>query len=114
MERLAVCNKTILLDFAVHNAIDRKDGHITIRACTKSDKDTSIPSPISFDSSLEFPQKEVTFQVGSWGHANTSVAGAIAGLDQIQQYLVIDGFPNAAIIVYLLFSIQIVFANLQD
>ncbi|KAJ5600283.1 hypothetical protein N7450_001350 [Penicillium hetheringtonii] len=86
VERLAVCNKTMLLDFAVHNSIDRKGSHITIRACTEPDQKSKIPYPISIDSS-DFPHKEISFEFGSWGHANASTAGAIAGLDQIQQYL---------------------------
>lgn len=67
--RLAVCNETMLLDFALYTPLNRTDKQFTILACTSNatelTKGDSVRHPDSWNDS--FKEKSVNLQFGYWG-----------------------------------------------
>lgn len=85
---LTACNQTMLMDLSVHNALDRQDGHVTIRACTASTENPDGALSLSIvDPTQSSPGEDVTFQYGSRGLADQSSSNAHIALQKLQSIM---------------------------
>ncbi|THV51916.1 hypothetical protein BGAL_0095g00320 [Botrytis galanthina] len=86
LDRLAVCNNTMLLDFSLFNQIDDPKTHVSIAACTANMEYTSSPVTNVTCQSNAVQQTEVTssLQMASSGTLSASVSDVVAALKQLQ------------------------------
>lgn len=92
VDRLALCNQTMLLDFALYNPLGDHRTHASIRSCT-GDYDTSFSAPGRFTngscrSSKNLKQGEASLQMAWLGSSNVEAAGdVIAAAQQMERYI---------------------------
>ncbi|OBT40386.1 hypothetical protein VE00_10085 [Pseudogymnoascus sp. WSF 3629] len=100
LDRLALCNQTQLLDFAVYNPIDSPNTHISIRA-TYGVPDTFVSNEAARRENAEVSAKcgtatktAVTVQRASWGKEKSldieSTQNVVEAAKQIQRFLSAD------------------------
>ncbi|KAL1969873.1 hypothetical protein VTN77DRAFT_7382 [Rasamsonia byssochlamydoides] len=91
MDRLAWCNQTMLLDFALYNALDDPDTHKSIRSCTANGVNTPAKNdgscPLTKDKA-QTQQVSASLQMAWLDSSDTgSVTDVVAAFQQIESYL---------------------------
>jgi chitinase len=90
--RLALCNQTMLLDFALYNPLGDHRTHASIRSCT-GDYDSNFSTPgrlinESCRSNKNLKQGEASLQMAWLGSSNAKAAGdVIATVQQMERYI---------------------------
>jgi chitinase len=92
VDRLALCNQTMLLDFALYNPLSDHRTHASIRSCTGNfDSSFSAPSRLtngSCRSSKNLVQAEASLQMAWLGSSNVDAAGdVVAAAQQMERYI---------------------------
>jgi chitinase len=92
VDRLALCNQTMLLDFALYNPLGDHRTHASIRSCT-GDYDSSFSGPgrlttESCRSNKNLKQREASLQMAWLGSSNAKAAGdVVAAAQQMERYI---------------------------
>ncbi|OBT66981.1 hypothetical protein VE03_04242 [Pseudogymnoascus sp. 23342-1-I1] len=92
VDRLALCNRTMLLEFALYNPLDNHKTHSSIRSCTR-DFDGSLGAPATPTNGSCLPSKnliqaEASLQMAWIGSSNTMVTrDVVAAAQQMERYI---------------------------
>ncbi|KFX97388.1 hypothetical protein V490_02811 [Pseudogymnoascus sp. VKM F-3557] len=92
VDRLALCNRTMLLEFAIYNPLDNHRTHTSIRSCT-ADFDGSLRAPATPTNGSCLPTKhliqaEASLQMAWIGARNaTASADVAAAAQQMERYI---------------------------
>lgn len=92
VDRLALCNHTMLLDFALENPLDDHRTHASIRSCT-ADFDSSFSAPGrltngSCRSSKNLVQAKASLQMAWLGSSNATETGdVVAAAQHMERYI---------------------------
>jgi chitinase len=93
VSRLAQCNETMLLDFAIYNPLDNSSSHATIRSCTASFDTSNASDSAGSDKSCISMGNQTQVQESlqmAWLDSSTPglTIDVIAAVQQMQSYLV--------------------------
>ncbi|KAJ8126287.1 hypothetical protein O1611_g7351 [Lasiodiplodia mahajangana] len=88
LDRLAKCDGTLLLDFALANPLNDSSSPVSIAACTANLEDISLPITDGTCVYSGISQKETnsSLELRSSGSSSASVASVVAALKQLETY----------------------------